>query len=91
MTILSLSNRLIEGFVEMPLIVGSRTKLEVKRNHDIQGTIDSIKELMDLKGQLKCNLKIVHTGDFTRYRFIKGEMNSEQFEEKLNEVCRELN
>ena len=90
MTILSLSNRFIEGYVNLPSIIGSQSRIEVKRNSDIQGTLDSIKELMDLKGKLKCNLKITWKGDFTRYNFINGTMNSSELEDKLEVICKEF-
>lgn len=90
MTILSLSNRLIEGYVTMNYIVGGEAKIEIKRGKDIQGTLDSIEELMDLKGSLFCNIKITHRGDFTRYGFVSGEMTSHDFREAVTKVCKEL-
>lgn len=90
MTILSLSNRTIEGFVKIPSILGSDSKIEVRKDNNIQGTLDSIEELMDLKGKLYCHLKIVHQQTPTRYAFIKGEMSSNEFRDKVTEVCKEL-
>lgn len=90
MTILSLSNRFIEGYIEMSTIINSWTKIEVKKSSDIQGTLDSLKELMDLKGNLKCNLKVTYKGQITRYGFVKGEMGADELESKLSKLCEEL-
>ena len=91
MTILSLSKRTIEGYVTMPTILGGEpSRIEVKRNTDIQGTLDSVEELMDLKGSLYCCLKVIHNIEPTRYAFIKGDMKPDEFREKVAEVCREL-
>lgn len=90
MTILSLSNRLIEGYVSMPSILGERVKIEINRGKDIQGTLDSIEELMDLKGSLFCDIKIIHTSNFTRYGFVQGDMTSVEFREAVTKVCKEF-
>lgn len=90
MTILSLSNRLLEGYVTLPSIIGERVKIEIKRDKDIQGALDEIEELMDLKGSLFCNIKIIHKSDLTRYGFVYGEMTSNEFREAVAKVCQEF-
>ena len=91
MTILSLSKRTIEGWVQMPTILGGPpSNIQIKRSTDIQGTLDSIEELMDLKGSLHCNLKIIHSVEPTRYAFIKGDMKPDEFRDRVAEVCREF-
>ena len=88
MTILSLSNRLIEGYVTIPSTIGDKVKIEITRGKDIQGTLDSIEELMDLKGSLICDIKIIHSSDITRYGFVQGQMTSWECREAVAKVCK---
>ena len=80
----------MEGYIKLPSIIGERVKIEISRDKDIQGTLDSIEELMELKGSLFCNIKIIHKSNFTRYGFIEGEMTSSEFREAVAKVCKEF-